>query len=96
LIFGFARGRRAAERSGFLPVAMTPGQRSGMPLKSKTKLQIYADAPNNHSRFMKGIMMGIGTGLVVVLICLALAYALDLDGIQPMIDEIFRKITHTG
>jgi hypothetical protein len=60
-----------------------------MPIKSKSKLQIYADATDNHSQFVKGILIGAGTGLAVVLVCLASAYALDLPGIRPMIDGLF-------
>lgn len=60
-----------------------------MSLRPKTSLRVYAHAINNNSQFVKGLVIGAGTGLVIILVGLALAYALDVPNVRPTINGLF-------
>ena len=65
-----------------------------MSLRSKTEMQVYMHAINNNSRFARGFLLGICTGVIVFFAVLSLAYVFDVGGIQPLVDSISIKIIH--
>jgi len=63
-----------------------------MAFDPKTGMQTYVHAKDDNTLFARGFAIGVGTGLVGFLIALALAYALNFDGIRSALKSLFQAL----